>query len=74
MDFKEELLAEKDAAQSIGQKPTTLRNWRALRRGPPNIKIGRKVYYRREALEQWLRSRERDYEAHRINSASKRAQ
>jgi len=31
----------------------TLRNWRALRVGPPFIKVGKAVLYRRGALQAW---------------------
>jgi excisionase family DNA binding protein len=36
----------------------TVRYWRAAGDGPPGFRVGRRVRYRREAVEQWLRDRE----------------
>ena len=38
--------------------PDTLARWDARRDGPPCTRIGRKVFYRRSSVEQWLLSRE----------------
>lgn len=40
----------------------TMRRYRALRQSPPYVKIGRQVYYRRGAVEDWLRKREHSFE------------
>jgi len=55
----DELLTEDEARAEVGVKCTrTLRRWRVLRQGPPHVRIGRKVYYRRGALQRWLLARE----------------
>ncbi|MGG7644487.1 helix-turn-helix transcriptional regulator [Rhodovulum sp. YNF3179] len=36
----------------------TVQRDRALRKGPPFIKIGRRIYYRPEAIEAWLLANE----------------
>ena len=55
----DELLTEAEASAEVGIKCTrTLRRWRVMRAGPPHVRIGRKVYYRRGALQQWLLGRE----------------
>lgn len=55
----DELLTEDEARAEVDVKCTrTLRRWRVLRQGPPHTRIGRKVYYRRGALRQWLLARE----------------
>ena len=41
----------------------TLERWHRLREGPPRTKIGKKVLYRREAVADWLRLREKKFEA-----------
>jgi len=64
------LLSETQAASALGVKFTTMRNWAVLRQGPPRIRIGKKIFYRYDALVAWIESRERDYEAVR---ASRRA-
>jgi hypothetical protein len=52
------LLTEEQTAQQFSLTVATLRNWRSQRRGPPAVKIGRKCFYRREALTAWIASRE----------------
>jgi|HubBroStandDraft_6_1064221.scaffolds.fasta_scaffold135155_1 hypothetical protein len=55
----DELLTEDETRAEIAVKCTrTLRRWRVLHQGPPHVRIGRKVYYRRGALQQWLLARE----------------
>jgi predicted DNA-binding transcriptional regulator AlpA len=44
----EQLAAELDIAV------ITLKRWGALRQGPPVTKIGRRVLYRRSAVQAWL--------------------
>jgi hypothetical protein len=36
----------------------TLRRWEARRFGPPCVRAGRKVYYRRDAVQDWLQQQE----------------
>jgi hypothetical protein len=53
------LLSERQAAQFIGVKPTTLQVWRTTKRyGLAYIKVGRLVRYRMSALQAFLVSRE----------------
>ena len=35
-----------------------LRSWRRLRLGPKWLKVGREVVYRRESVEEWMRTNE----------------
>jgi hypothetical protein len=53
-------LNEKLAAERIGKKPQTLRNWRHLRKGPPYIRIGRSIVYLESDLREYM-------EKHRID-------
>ena len=52
------LLPEDQTARELGRCPRTLKRWRNLREGPPFIRIGRQIFYRREAVRDWLLSRE----------------
>ena len=52
------LLPEDETARELGRCPRTLKRWRDLREGPPFIRIGRQIFYRREAVRDWLLSRE----------------
>lgn len=52
------LLTTKEAAAFLGQKPSTLRNWRCSRIGPPFIVLSpRNVKYSREDLERYVAAR-----------------
>ena len=48
-------------AQDLTIKPDTLSRWEARREGPPCMRIGRKVFYRRSSVEAWLLSREQSH-------------
>jgi hypothetical protein len=52
------LLTEDETACELGRCGRTLKRWRNLREGPPFIRIGRQVFYRRDAVRAWLLSRE----------------
>jgi hypothetical protein len=45
-------------AQELMVTADTLSRWEARREGPPCMRVGRKVFYRRTSVEQWLLSRE----------------
>jgi DNA-binding transcriptional MerR regulator len=47
-----------DLAQQLGVSEDTLRRWDVLRSGPPCIRAGRKVYYRRATVLEWLEEQE----------------
>ena len=67
-----DLIPEAELAKRFSVKVQTLRAWAARRQGPPRVTIARKVYYRPEAIEEWVRSRERDPAASRKGSRSRR--
>jgi predicted DNA-binding transcriptional regulator AlpA len=45
-------------ASELGVSGRTLHRWYTERNGPPRVQIGRKILYRRQAVREWLRSRE----------------
>jgi hypothetical protein len=47
-----------DLALELGLTVDTLRRWEAQRFGPPCVRAGRKVYYRRNAVHDWLQLQE----------------
>ncbi len=55
-----ELLTVAEAAQIVRRPEATLRFWRHQGEGPHSFKIGRRVMYRREDVENWLQTQ---YEA-----------
>ena len=48
-----------DLALELGLSVDTLRRWDAQRMGP-TVRAGRKVYYRRAAVEEWLEEQEQN--------------
>jgi predicted DNA-binding transcriptional regulator AlpA len=45
-------------AEMLGISPRTLSRWHALRVGPPRCKLGRRVLYRKSAIDDWLLANE----------------
>lgn len=45
-------------AKELGISVDTLQRWHNLRIGPPRIKVGGKVWYRRDSVRAWLREKE----------------
>lgn len=54
----DELIEEADYAKVRGVSLRTAQRERAMRMGPPFIKLGRKIYYRPAAIEAWLLAQE----------------
>lgn len=52
-------LTTAEAARYLRLQRTTLEAWRRRGTGPLFVKLGRRVVYRREALEQFMAERER---------------
>jgi len=57
MNFHD-LIEEPELAEERGVSLRTVQRERAQRIGPPFIKLGRKIYYRRQAIEKWLLAKE----------------
>ena len=43
-----------DLALELEVTVETLHRWEKLRFGPPCVRAGRKIYYRRDAVQDWL--------------------
>ena len=50
----ENLLTLSEAAGRMGRSEHTLRHWKQNGGGPDNFKVGRRVMYRPEVVDQWL--------------------
>jgi hypothetical protein len=50
--------SEIDTAKKLDRAVRTLRLWRQRREGPPWTKFGKLIWYRDQAIEEWLRSLE----------------
>jgi len=57
-DFLSEYFTEKQLGQALDRDIRTLRRWDALRVGPPRIRVGRKILYRKSAVAHWLAQHE----------------
>lgn len=55
-----------DLALELEVTVETLHRWEKLRFGPPCVRAGRKIYYRRDAVQDWLMLQE-------LPAATKRA-
>jgi hypothetical protein len=53
-----DLIPEAELAAARGVCLRTIQRERALRIGPPFIRLGRRIFYRPEAVEAWLIARE----------------
>ena len=51
-------ISRTELAQQLGLSEDTLRRWAAARSGPPCIRAGRKIFYRRAAVLDWLEEQE----------------
>lgn len=54
VSISDEFLTGEAVAYALGISHRTLYRWHRLRKGPPQIKIGRKIYYRADAMREWL--------------------
>jgi hypothetical protein len=55
-----EYMTPEELAGELGICKRTLDRWHASRSGPPRVTVGRRPLYRREAVTEWLRSREQN--------------
>jgi DNA-binding transcriptional MerR regulator len=57
MGLKRRLLGRTQTAKELGIDRRTLHSWEKGNRAPPSIIIGKRRYYTREMIDQWLRAR-----------------
>lgn len=53
-----DLLSSDEIAALLDVSRRTLSRWNRLRKGPPRVKVGRSVFYRRHAFNEWVLSLE----------------
>lgn len=54
----DEWIGREDLAEQLALTTDTLARWATLGIGPPRIKVGRRVFYRKSSVEKWLMGRE----------------
>jgi excisionase family DNA binding protein len=52
------LMTPGQVAEYLGIKTKTLHNWRCRRIGPPGVKVGGLLRYRREGVDRWIAAQE----------------
>lgn len=57
-DKVREILTTKQVAEEYGFEEATLRWWRHCSTGPASFKLGKRVVYRRSALDAWIEAQE----------------
>ena len=57
MNRMQKLLTPREVSESFGVSEHTLANWRALKTGPPYIRVGGSIRYDASDLKDWLNSR-----------------
>jgi excisionase family DNA binding protein len=57
--MNDRLLDTQAASDLLGVEPRTLEGWRLRGGGPPYVKVGRLVRYRRADLDRWVAERTR---------------
>ena len=56
IEREDDLLTTVEAARDeLRCHPQTLSNWRSAGEGPPFVRVGRRIFYRRGDLHSWLR-------------------
>lgn len=53
-----EWMPRTELAAALGISPDTLARWETRRIGPPCVRLGRKVMYRRGAVQDWMLQQE----------------
>lgn len=53
-----DLISREQLASVLDLTSDTLARWEARRLGPPCTRIGRKTFYRRTAVQEWIRAQE----------------
>ena len=56
------LMSPAELAGSLGLSVDTLADWRSQRRGPAYFAVGRKIWYPRDRVENWLQTKLKETE------------
>ncbi|UUX50891.1 hypothetical protein NUH88_04135 [Nisaea acidiphila] len=66
-------ISEAEYAAQRGVSIRTCQRDRAMRKAPPHVLIGKAIYYRVEAVRDWLLRRETDFDQHHSSRSRGRA-
>ena len=65
LELPDPLYRAEEAADLLKSNARTLERWRSTGTGPPFVKVGRRVAYRRSDLERWLTQQTRRHTSER---------
>ena len=69
-DLLADWVSREELARALGLTADTLARWEARRQGPPCTRIGRKTFYRRAAIQDWIRAQEQAHPVRRSRGRS----
>lgn len=69
-DLLADWISREQLARALGLTADTLSRWEARRQGPPCTRIGRKTFYRRVAIQEWIRAQEQAHPARKSRGRS----
>ena len=69
-DLLADWISREQLACALDLTTDTLSRWEARRQGPPCTRIGRKTFYRRAAIQEWIRAQE---QAHPVSKTRGRS-
>jgi hypothetical protein len=58
-DFLADYFTLAELAVALDVAPRTIARWERLGEGPPRTEYGRRIVYRKQAVTEWLRAREK---------------
>lgn len=56
----DEYMTPAELADELGVCERTIARWHALREGPPRVKMGKRILYHRQAVQNWLKGKEEE--------------
>ena len=68
-DLLADWISREQLARALGLTADTLSRWEARRQGPPCTRIGRKTFYRRTAIQEWIRAQEQAHPVRKTPSS-----
>ncbi|MFC3530067.1 helix-turn-helix transcriptional regulator [Paracoccus mangrovi] len=69
-DLLADWISREQLARALDLTTDTLSRWEARRQGPPCTRIGRKIFYRRAAIQEWIRSQEQAHPVRKVRGRS----
>ncbi len=69
-DLLADWISREQLARALDLTTDTLSRWEARRQGPPCTRIGRKIFYRRVAIQEWIRAQEQAHPVRKTRGRS----